>query len=404
MKTLSLLFTILFFIFIATAVAATASDLPESVQKLIDQNSMLARRIIESPYLFERRSTDLLRGDKEARVEHDISVYALSELWTSTSTVYYARNESGSVDFNEILRSETASSHFDLQTRIRRGWRARQTGGLVSNEECTDPCTCQYMGSIKLSDREIFHPRLREFGLLFPSKTNNKVTNKSLSLVDSLAEATDVKYLGREQFEGQWCEVISFDLFGRQKFWLDETRNGMVLCIEVETDGRPFVRAVFKGGHEVFPGLFIPEERRNYNLSYDEESGSEIAVLEYEMELIKLSFNPEDWPNITENDFGFRFMPNSLVHDLRLPKKPLYVIGDSINDVQFTFHRSDEYIRWCDERTGKDPSTSAPLLNKASSSEAGLSVYILVAIGLVIAVSVGAAIFGLRNLQGKGGR
>lgn len=399
MKIILILSTCLCFSFSGTAIAKMSCDLPESVQRLIDQNSMVARKIVESPYLIERRLTTLHRAN-EARTSHDISIYAPEQLWTKQSIVDHARDDSGSVDFNSIIRSEDSSSHIDLRTMIRRGWIIRQPDGLASKDECTDPCTCKYMGSIKLHDRDFTHPRLREFAVLFLSKT----ATKSLTLEEYLEEADDIQYIGREQIDDHWCAVISFELSGRHKLWLDETRNGMVLRIEAERDGRPYGRADFTRGYEVFPGQFIPGERRNLKLSYDEPSESESTVLQYEGELIRLAFDPIDWPNASENDFGFRFMPNSLVHNLMLPSKPLYVIGNSIDDIVFTFYGTSDFERWCDERTGKGQPTSAPLQNEVSSSAAGVSTYSLVSNGLVIIGLVVAAILCFRSLWGKVGR
>lgn len=372
-----------------------ADELPDSVQNLIEQNARAASKIIESSYHIEHQSThyhitDELLSERESRIS------APGEVTTKTSRVYRVADQTIVDRPEKILRSEVISTHLDLQTRIFRSSVGREMGGLVSDDDCSDPCTCRYMGNMKLDTGEhVFHP-LHGFSVLFISRTV-----KSLTLFELVAESKNTVYFGREQFEGHWCEVFSVD---QQKFWVDENRNGIVRCMEYPDNGRPTSRAVFSREFEALPGHFIPGTRRQFKLTYDEQTGEQNAQLEYERELLKLSFNPEEWPNAMEKDFGFRFMPNSIVQDLTVPTRPLYAIGDSINDVQFTFHRTDEFIRWCDERTGKDPTTSAPLPNEEASSEAGVSTYSLVGIGLVIIGLVVAAMFCFPSLWRKGKR
>jgi len=379
-------------------------DLPESVQHLIEQNAEVARRITSSAYFLQTRMTSLHKND-EVVVAVQSTWTAPGEFRSSNSTITYARNDAGLANEDNILSSGHSSAHTDLNTRLRRGW---GTGEMLPETDCDDPCTCKVRGSIGLVDgSERVHSNLGLLEVLMLDWETNKT---SITLADFLTTASEVRYKGRDQMDGHWCAIVEVKYYSDkdllQTYWFDESRNGLVLCTETRFDGKLSTRMKCTRAHEAFPSVFIPGEISVFTIVNADDPANEVAELNNKRELVTLSFSPDEWPHAGEKDFGFRLMPNSIVHDRRVQPNVFKAIGKDIDDVLFTFFRSHELERWCAERSGKPVPQSSVPINSISRFREDLvddstpSAYGPAVIVAMIVIAAGATLLFYRRMRG----
>ncbi len=378
-------------------------DLPESVQQLIDQNAETARRITSSAYFLQTRMTSP-QNDDEVLVAVQSTWTAPGEFRSSHSRSASSRSGEGLADESKIHRRYHNSMHSDLNTKLTRGW---VSGEMEPSTNSDDPCTCEVRGSIEFEDiSSRVHYNLE---LLEVLKRDSETYKSSITLADFLASASEVRYKGRDQMDGHWCAIVEVKYYSDkdllQTYWLDESRNGLVLCTETRFDGK-CTRMKCTRVYEAFPSVFIPGEISVFTIVDADDPATEVAKLNSKRELITLSFSPDDWPHAGEKDFGFRLMPNSIVHDRRVQPNVFKAIGKDIDDVLFTFYRTHELERWCAERSGNPVPQSSVPINSTSRFREDLvddstpSGYGSVVIVAVIVIATGATLLFYRRVRG----
>jgi hypothetical protein len=385
-------------------------DLPESVQQLIDQNAETARRITSSAYFLETRETMLHENDK-VTINVRSSWNSPGAFRSSDSRIVYARNEAGLADQAKVIESHYVTMHSDLVTKLTRQTdrsSARIQGGMIPDADCDDPCNFLDIGSIKFQDiSKSVHFHLEHANVL---TRDWETYTSSTTHADFIASASAVRYKGRDQMDGHWCAIVEVKYFSDkdlyQKYWFDEGRNGLVLSTESWFDGKLSTRMKCTRAHEAFPGVFIPAETSLFKIVDTDDPATEVAELNYKRELVTLSFSPEEWPNATEKDFGFKFRPNSLFQDFRNGPLSSKIIGKDLNDVLFTFFRTHELERWCAERSGKPVPQSSVPINSISRFREDLvddstpSGYGSVVIVAMIVIAAGATLLFYRRMRG----
>lgn len=366
----------------------SGQDLPESVRLLIDQNSAVTKQITSAPYYSEVRFS-VFRED-EVTVDLHTAWVAPAEFHGRTEGISVRKSAQDSIkdqlmstDAQHVLHSSVNSMHSDLSTKLTRSCYTSQQGGTVSGIDCVDPCSCGYKGVVELNDvSDRLHLGLENIGVFWRDpKTGTQVT-----LSELLEQAIQLKLLGREQVEERWCSIIeaSYKNDMVKTFWLDEGWNGLVFQVDTTIRGKLATRQKASKIAEVAPGLFLPHELTVFDIDQRAEPGATNPTkINNKRELVRLSFNPEEWPNATTKDFGFRFMPNSIVTDLRRSTPLATVIGKDSADVVFSFSQMQEFLKWCDERSGVLPiDDSGPEVDGAGYFRLPITV------GIVMVISV----------------
>jgi hypothetical protein len=303
---------------------------------------------------------------------------------------------------SKIKRSSFAIIHSDLTTRLTRTSLINYPGDLNELADCTDPCTCKYKGVVELLDvSDRFNMGIDLCGLMWID-VNSTPRAVRVTLKDYLKTAVEVRHKGTEIVDGHSCAVIEarFPNGISAIFWLDEVQNGLLWRVDNIFQQTITSRMLCTRVHEAFPGIYIPGELSVFTNSDRDDRASALTQLDNKRELVKLSFSPEDWPNAEEKDFGFRFMPNSVVNDARTSPPCVRVIGKDLDDVLFTFFQMHEFDRWCSERSKtqtsiKDPSETIPNIDPSNTASS-----IFTVIGIAVAILVGGVFLYFRVQRG----
>jgi len=367
----------------------SGQDLPESVRLLIEQNSAVTKQITSAPYYSEVRFS-VFRED-EVTVDLHSAWVAPAEFRGRTESISVRKSAQDSIqdqlmstDPQHVLHSSVNSIHSDLSTKLTRSCYTFQQSGTVSGIDCVDPCSCGYSGIIELSDvSDRLHLSLENIGVFW----RDPKTGAQVTLSELLEQAIQLKLLGREQVEERWCSIIeaSYEKDMVRTFWLDEGRNGLVFQVDTTIRGKLATRQKASKIAEVAPGLFLAHELTVFEIDQRAEPATNPTKINNKRELVRLSFNPEEWPHATTKDFGFRFMPNSVVTDRRGSTPLATVIGKDSTDVVVSFSQMQEFLRWCEERSGVLPiDDSGPQTDEASYFRLPTPIVIAIAISVTL--------------------
>jgi len=384
------------------------NELPDHVKVLLERNTGNARAITDVPYFLEVRSTVVYQApvgkpDGVPFVWQKVTQYYNSPaefVWREVGESYElsqvndAVQNLGEISPSKILESRDQWSHIDYRTDIVRTSSFMRLEGRVERvNRFDDPCTPNsYLGSIRMRGDEMQpNQGLNLMRVLAPKleRGSQGMTASVQTFQESFKSAKSIVYVGSEIVHDQHCEIVEIaesrnnEPAHTYRYWLASEHNGVTLKKESKLADGKQLRAVCRGIIEVAPNVYVGTDYLGYTLSPNADNPAENEErLTTRYQLVKLDFDPTEWPHASEDNFGFRFPENSIVQSLLTTPPSSLVIGNNIDDVLFTFTQMPELERWCSEqsrdnsRNNENRNDSQPVSHESIDLQTILFVFI----------------------------